>query len=420
MNYKNKKDIFIGVIGLGYVGLPLAIEFSKYFNVTGLDKNSLRVKLLNKNQDINSDVKKEQLLKNKAFFTSNIKDLQKCNFYIITVPTPIYKNKKPNLKMIGDATKSLTKVLKKNDTVVLESTVYPGVTENFVGSLISKKLKFKLNTDFFLGYSPERINPGDKIHTLTNIKKLVSGSNKKTLDLIYNTYAKIIKKGVVKVDSIKIAEAAKVIENSQRDVNIALMNEFNIIFDKMNINSNKVFKAAYTKWNFLKFKPGLVGGHCIGIDPYYLIYAANKFKYQPKIIKNARQINDDIPNVIFKKIKRKFKYFDSSLKFLILGATFKENCSDIRNSKVNDVFNILNKNNLNVKIFDPIAVKKDMINLYGKNAIFNLKDKYDLILFLVPHNYFVNLGLTKLKNFLNKNGSIFDYKYIYSNEQFLI
>ena len=233
MSYKNKKEINIGVIGLGYVGLPLAIEFSKYFPVTGFDKNSSRVKLLNKNQDINSDVKKEQLLKNKAFFTSSIKDLKKCNFYIITVPTPIYKNKKPNLNMIGDATKSLTKVLKKNDTIVLESTVYPGVTEDYVGFLIYKKLKFKLNTDFFLGYSPERINPGDKIHTLTNIKKLVSGSNNITLDLLYYVYSKIIKKGVVKVDSIKIAEAAKVIENSQRDVNIALMNEFSIIFENI-------------------------------------------------------------------------------------------------------------------------------------------------------------------------------------------
>ena len=422
--YKNN-NINISIIGLGYVGLPLAIEFGKYFNVCGFDVNSKRINSLKNRIDINSQVSKEYFLKSKYLnLSSDYKDLNSSNVYIITVPTPIYKNNIPNLSLIYKAIEMITKCIKKNDLIILESTVFPGVTEDICGRLITKKTGFKLNKDFFMGYSPERINPGDKKNNLVNIVKIVSGSDNKTLKFIYKLYSKIIKAGVYKVESIKIAEAAKVIENTQRDINIAIMNEFSNIFDKININSNKIFKAASTKWNFLNFKPGLVGGHCIGVDPYYLSYIAKKNNYKPNLIESSRRINNSVPLLIFNKvIKETFKLEKINKKkyksCLILGATFKENCSDIRNSKIEDVFKKFKRRNFKVSIYDPVATKQDIKKKYKRNLITKLKFKYDIILLLVPHSNFKNLGINKIKKLNNINGFIFDYTFMFSNNQFI-
>ncbi len=417
INKIKQKKFCIGIIGLGYVGLPLAIEFAKFFDVIGFDKNISRIKMLKKNHDFNLEVKSNNLRKSPIIFTNNYKILSKCNIFIITVPTPILNNKKPDLRMIKDATNLITKVIKKKDIIVLESTVYPGVTENVVGKIIQNKTNYKLNKDFFLGYSPERINPGDTKHTITKITKIVSASDKSSLKILSYIYSKIINKGIHKSESIKIAEAAKVIENVQRDVNIALMNEFEAIFDKMNINSKKIFDAAYTKWNFLKFKPGLVGGHCIGIDPHYLINIAIKNNYTPQIIINSRKLNEKVPYTIFKKISNQINIKKKNV--LILGATFKENCPDVRNSKVYDVFKLFTQKGHYVEVYEPVASSDEIIKIYGKNAIFKINKKYDVILFLVPHKFFLNLGANKLKKFLVKSGFIFDYKYIFSENQIL-
>ena len=412
----NNKFI-IGIIGLGYVGLPLAVEFSKYFEVIGYDKDLSRIDKLSKGIDLNLEINKNVLKKTKLFFTSNYKQLAKCNIYIITVPTPILKNKKPNLNMIKDATKMITKIIKPSNIVVLESTVYPGVTENIVGGIIKKTLNYKLNKDFYLGYSPERINPGDSKNTLPNIKKIISGSNRYSTNILNKIYSKIIKKGIHKCESIRIAESAKVIENVQRDVNIALMNEFETIFDKLNINSKKIFDAAYTKWNFLKFSPGLVGGHCIGVDPYYLIDVARKNNYAPKIIINSRKINDNIPKNISKKINNALKFKNNTKNILLLGATFKENCPDIRNSKVFDLYKILKKN-YKVSVYEPVANREDIRKIYKRSATFKINKKYDAILFLVPHRVFITLGYKNFIKYLNKGGLFFDYKYKFNDKQF--
>jgi UDP-N-acetyl-D-galactosamine dehydrogenase len=409
--------ILIGVIGQGYVGLPLSIEFGKKLNVIGFDIDSKRINELNQKKDRNIDIKlKEFNLSKKISFTDNISKLHNCNVYIITVPTPITKKKIPNLKYIKQACNDISKVLKKGDIVILESTVYPGVSEDICVPILQKKSKLIFNKDFFFGYSPERINPNDNKYKINNIVKVTSGSNLKTLNFIDKLYNQLIKAVTFRVRSIKIAEAAKVIENAQRDINIAFINELCLIFDKLNINTNEVLKAASTKWNFINFKPGIVGGHCIGVDPYYLTHKSIKSGYVPKIITAGREINDNfttfITNKAIRNCQKKFKL--KKFKFLILGLTFKENCVDYRNSKSIELANLLIKKKYVTHCYDPL-LKIDEFNSKNKIQIIKKprKNYYHCVIVSVAHNYFINLGEKKIKTFLLNNGFIFDIKNIY-------
>tara|TARA_B100000989_G_scaffold299050_1_gene292517 strand:- start:1914 stop:3176 length:1263 start_codon:yes stop_codon:yes gene_type:complete len=408
--------IKIGVFGLGYVGLPLAIEFGKIYDVVGYDIDYNRINSLKKNIDYNKDIPIYKFLQaRKLKFTSNIKSLENCNTYIITVPTPITSSKKPDLKFIINASKSIGKLLKKKDTVIIESTVYPGLTEEICLPVLEKISKLKFNRDFYLGYSPERVNPNDKKYTIENIIKITSGSNKKTSLFVDNLYKKIIKAGTYRAESIKVAEAAKVIENSQRDINIAFMNELCLIFDKLGINTDEVLKAASTKWNFVNFKPGIVGGHCIGVDPYYLTHKSKKMGYNPKIITSGRKINDEFINFILKKsIKYSRKKFSSkNLKFLVLGLTFKENCVDYRNSQSIRLVKKLKEKNITTHCFDPL-INIDDFNKNNKLKINKLikKNYYHCCIISVAHKYFKKLGQRKIENYLLNNGFIFDVKNI--------
>ncbi len=339
------KKKYISIIGLGYVGLPLAVEFAKFFDVIAFDYNSKRINELRNNLDENNEIKKNELKKlKKLYFTENEKDLKKSNIFIIAVPTPIKKNKKPNLIFLKQACITVSKYISKKDIVIFESTVYPGLTDDYCIPIIEKYSKFKINKDFFCGYSPERINPGDKKNKLSTIVKITSGSNYKTSIFVDNLYKKIIKAGTYRTSSIKIAEAAKVIENTQRDLNIAFINELSIIFNKLHLDTDEILKAASTKWNFIKFSPGLVGGHCIGVDPYYLTYKAKKVGYSPKIILSGRDMNDNMVKYVSKRFlnklsEKKIKIINSQI--LILGFSFKENCSDTRNSKIKDLHKLL-------------------------------------------------------------------------------
>ena len=355
MNFKEK----ICILGLGYVGLPLAFEFSKKFKVTGFDLNKQKIKNLKNNIDTTGEIEIKNLNKlNKISFTSNIEECKNCNIFIVTVPTPILKNKKPDLSYLKKASSFISRVIKKNDLVIYESTTFPGCTEEICIPIIEKKSKLILNTDFLCGYSPERVNPSDKKHKIPNINKIVSGSNSKALRKVVNLYKKIIKAKIIKTSNIKVAEAAKVIENTQRDINIAFVNELMIIFNRLNIDTNEVLKAASSKWNFLKFNPGLVGGHCIGVDPYYLEFKAKQLGIKPQVISAGRNINDSIPKFVIKKIFEILKIrknLKDKTNILILGITFKENCNDFRNSKIFDIIRLLKKNGLNVDVFDPVA-----------------------------------------------------------------
>ena len=430
---KNKNlDYFkhrICVVGVGFIGLPLALEFSKKYKVIGYDNNIRRINELKDGYDANS----YKIIKNNKFkkfsinrnllFSSKVEDIKNCNIYIVTVPTPIYKNKVPNLKHLKNSSQIIGKFLKPNNIVIYESTVYPGVTEEICVPLLEKFSKLKLNRDFFCGYSPERLNVGDENKNLVNIKKIVSGSNNKSLNVITKLYSSIIKAGVVKVSSIKIAEAAKVIENTQRDINIALMNELSIIFSKMNLNTEEIFDAAATKWNFVRYKPGLVGGHCIGVDPYYLTYKSKLIGYSPKIILQGRKINDFMGTyaaykLINKMQQKKIKIKNS--KILIMGFTFKENCNDIRNTKVADLVDELKLYGCKVEIYDPLVSKYD-INC-NKKYTFITKPKekiYDSIVIAVAHQIFVNKGLKKITNFAKKNKVIFDVMSIFKNKEII-
>ena len=405
----------ISIIGLGYVGLPLLIAFSKKFNVIGIDTNTKRINELNTNYDSTNEISTKELKKNKKKikYTSKYSELINSNIIIVTLPTPIYKNKKPNLAIIKNSCEKISKFLKKNDLIIFESTVYPGATRTVFIPIIEKISKLKSNVDFGFGYSPERINPGDKKHSIEKIPKIVSGSNKKCLNIVYSIYSKIIKAKIYKAPSVEIAEAAKVIENCQRDINIAFMNELSIIFNKLNLDTNEIIKAASTKWNFLKFKPGLVGGHCIGVDPYYLTYSAKKVGINPKIILSGRKINNNIPlylsNIVFKKLRH-----ISKPKILVLGYTFKENIPDIRNTKIKNLCeNISKKKNYKIYVKDPFIKKKPNELKSKKNIIYINKIKnnfFDFILFLVPHNSFLKLGEKKIKKFGKKNSFILDLK----------
>jgi len=412
----------LGIIGLGYVGLPLAVAFSKKYLTFGYDINNSRINDLKMGIDRTNEIE-SKILKNSfknLFLTSEINDLKNCNIYIVTVPTPVNEDKTPNLSPITEATLIVSGILKKDDIVIFESTVYPGLTEEICVPILEDGSKLKFNKEFFVGYSPERINPGDKNHTINKIIKVVSGSDKQTLKIISKLYNSIIEAGVYKAPSIKIAEAAKVIENSQRDINIAFVNELSIIFNKMGINTGEVLKAANTKWNFLDFYPGLVGGHCIGVDPYYLAYKSKKLGYNPKVILSGREINDLMPSFIVGEILKQFLKKRDSIKkcsVLILGATFKENCPDYRNSKVIEIYDLLKKNEFKVDVFDPwidnskFKKENDFMTLEKLDESF----KYDIIILAVGHNEFRKIDP---KKFLIKNGLVFDIKGFYKDRDF--
>ena len=408
------KNIKICVVGLGYVGLPLAIEFGKKFETTGYDNSLSRIRALKKNKDSNDEIKKQDFFKSKKIiFTNNINDIGTSNFYIITVPTPINKNNTPDLRIIIDATTQVAKKLQKNDVVVFESTVFPGFTKDIAVPILEKFSTLTYNQDFFCGYSPERINPGDRKHTVKNIVKVISGSNKKTLNKIKSVYESFLTNGTYSAESIEVAEAAKVIENTQRDLNIALVNELSQLFSKMNLNTNNILDAAGSKWNFLKFKPGLVGGHCIGVDPYYLTYKAKQIGFNPKIILAGREVNDNMSKFYVKDFLKKADN-KKKLKILILGVTFKENCKDIRNSKVFDIANLLIKKKHLVHMSDPF-VKTVSIN-YMKNFISMKsinKNFYDGIIVAVGHNIFKKMGINSIKKFGITNSIFYDLKNIF-------
>ena len=399
---RNKEEN-ISVIGLGYVGLPLAIAFAKKYNVIGFDINEKKIELYRIGQDPTKEVGNENLKKSNMQFTNNATDIKKCKFHIVAVPTPINEDKTPNLTPVIEASKILGQNLSEGSIVVYESTVYPGVTEDVCSPILERESGLKCGRDFKIGYSPERINPGDKNNRLENIVKIVSGMDQESSEIIYNIYNSIIEAGIHLAPGIKVAEAAKVIENSQRDINIAFMNEISMIFDKMGIDTKSVLEAASTKWNFLKFYPGLVGGHCIGVDPYYLTYAANKYGYHSQVVLSGRNINDSMGKYIAEKLVkalvREKKDLNTS-KVGILGFTFKEDCPDTRNTKVYDIVKELNEFNIKPIIVDPQADKVETKTIYNLDLIdFESLNDFDAIVIAVSHKEFKNLtkkDLTKL------------------------
>lgn len=414
------KKLKIGIIGLGYVGLPLALAFSKKYNVLGFDINKKRIETLKSGKDYNNEFKKNILSKAKVKYTNSNKELPDQNVFIITAPTPLKKNNLPDLEPLKIAIRTVAKNMKKYSIVIIESTVYPGTTEEICVPLIEKISGLKFNKTFFCGYSPERINPGDKKKTITKIKKIVSASNLKTLKIISNLYKSIITAGVYSTESIRIAEAAKVIENTQRDLNIAFINELSFIFSKLNIDTYEVLKAASTKWNFLNFKPGLVGGHCVSVDPYYLTYKSRKVGYNPRIILSGRKVNDLVSEFIFKKTlnfmkKKKFKIKKS--KILLAGFTFKNDCSDFRNTKVLDIYKKLNKNVKLIDVFDPHVLSDELQDKHKIKLISQPnKNYYDGLIIAVNHGIFKKKGIKFFKSLLKKKSFIFDIKNIFKKQ----
>ncbi|WP_169764646.1 nucleotide sugar dehydrogenase [Campylobacter mucosalis] len=401
----------IGIIGLGYVGLPLAAAFSAKYEVVGFDINKARIDELVSGFDRTLELDKMQMqtaLQNGIKFSLNLDDIKDCNFYIVTVPTPIDKNNRPDLTPVIKASQSVAKVLKKGDIVVYESTVYPGVTEEICVPILEQS-GLKFNIDFFCGYSPERINPGDKEHTVTKIRKITSGSTPKIADKVDEIYSSVITAGTYKASSIKVAEAAKVIENTQRDINIAFMNELAMIFERLGIDTSEVLAAAATKWNFLNFRPGLVGGHCIGVDPYYLTHKAQELGYHPEIILAGRRINDNMGKYVASQVIKlmiKRGILINKARVLVLGVTFKENCPDIRNSRVIDVINELKDFGCVVDVSDPWASSDEVRHEYGFDLVQNylLKD-YDCVVLAVAHNEFKSIDL--------EDSLVYDIKNIY-------
>lgn len=408
----NLEKVKIAVIGQGYVGLPLAIEFGKKFPTLGFDINQARINELKKGIDHTNEATTEQLRSAKKLnFSTNINDIKECNIYIVTVPTPIDEFKTPDLNLLRGASKMLGEILKKGDTVIYESTVYPGCTEEVCVPLLEQTSGLIFNTDFYCGYSPERIVPGDKINTLTTIKKVTSGSTHEIANFIDDLYGSIITSGTFKAASMKVAEASKAIENAQRDVNISFVNELALIFDRVDIDTQDVLDAAGTKWNFLKYSPGLVGGHCISVDPYYLAYKAENLGYHPEVILSGRRVNDNmstfVANKMIKMLIKAGKQIMGS-KILILGVTFKENCPDIRNSKVADVYNELKEFNLEVDTYDYEADPAEVKEEYGIDLLDEIKEKYDGILLAVSHTDFSMLDIESLKK--DSNSVVYDLK----------
>ncbi|NLG19029.1 MAG: nucleotide sugar dehydrogenase [Fibrobacter sp.] len=404
----------ICVVGLGYVGLPLAVELSNYFNVYGFDIKKSRIDILKSGKDPNGEVSDETLKSSNVQFSSEPSIINKADFIIIAVPTPIDNHKSPDLTPLYRSSETVGANMKKGAIVVYESTVYPGVTEDECVPVLEKHSGMKWKKDFFVGYSPERINPGDKKHTFATITKVVSGDTPDTLEKVAHVYGSAVKAGIHPASTIKVAEAAKVIENTQRDINIALMNELKIIFDKLGISTRDVLAAASTKWNFLPFEPGLVGGHCIGVDPYYLAFKAEEIGHHPQIIMAGRRINDAMGRyfareLIKKMIHKKLNIMDGHV--LVLGITFKENVPDIRNSKVLDIVAELKDFGLNVDFWDPVADASEVLEEYGVELVSNpRKNYYEAVVLAVKHNQFMNLGKSALETYLIDNGIFYDLK----------
>lgn len=417
------KSYKIAVIGQGYVGLPLSLEFAKYYPVLGFDINAQRIDQLNNGRDITLEADINKLNEGlKKYIDSNgnigykgtsvLHEISECNIFIVTVPTPIDKYNAPDLNPLISASKMLGQIIKKGDIVIFESTVFPGCTEEECVPVLEKYSELKFNDDFFVGYSPERINPGDKVNTLTSVKKVTSGSTKEIADEVDDLYKKIITAGTHKAPSIKVAEASKAIENAQRDVNISFVNELALIFDRIGIDTNDVLEAAGTKYNFLKYKPGLVGGHCISVDPYYLAHKAEQLGYHPDVILSGRRVNDSIAKFIASKVVKLLIGKGGVIKnstALILGVTFKENCPDVRNTKVLDIYTELVDYGINVEVYDPWASKEEIKEEYGIEILDSLVEgrKYDSIIIAVSHNEFLNMNIEKLKK---ENTVIFDTK----------
>lgn len=412
------KEQKLAVIGLGYVGLPIALEFAKKIKVIGFDINADRVALMQQKIDPSKELESSAFDGCDIEFTNDLEVLKQATFFIVAVPTPVDEHNVPDLKPVIRASETIGKVIKKGDYVVYESTVYPGCTEEDCVPVIEKLSGLKMVTDYKIGYSPERINPGDKEHTITTITKVVSGCCDESLDVIAKVYELVVKAGVHRASSIKVAEAAKIIENTQRDLNIALMNELSIIFDRMNINTFEVLEAAGTKWNFLRFQPGLVGGHCIGVDPYYLTYKSKELGYDSQVILAGRNINDGMAGYVAKKVLQHIIQHTANVKnarVLIMGATFKENVSDIRNSKVADVVKELQSFSLNVDITDPHANSDELQHEYGFSLTPTLQNQYDAVIITVPHADYKNLDDTYFASITKDNALIFDLKGTYRN-----
>ena len=419
-------DKKIAIIGLGYVGLPLAIEFGKKYKVLGFDINQTRVEELNSGKDHTNEANLEDLelviklaknSENGLVFSSNPEELNSCNIYIVTVPTPIDQFKAPDLMPLLKASEMLGKVIKNGDIIIYESTVYPGCTEEDCVPVLEKYSGLKFNKNFYCGYSPERINPGDKVNTLTKIKKVTSGSTPEIAEVVDSLYKSIIDAGTHKAPSLKVAEASKAIENAQRDVNISFVNELALIFDRMGIDTNDVLEAAGTKWNFLKFKPGLVGGHCIGVDPYYLAHKAESLGYHPQVILSGRRVNDNMGMFVANKLVKLLIAQDHVIpksNVLVLGITFKEDCPDIRNSKVIDIVKELQQFNIKVDVFDPHAEKHEVSKEYGIILIDEIHKVYDGIILAVSHREFLELDLNQLKS--SNSSVIFDTKAFFNRD----
>jgi UDP-N-acetyl-D-galactosamine dehydrogenase len=412
----------IGIVGLGYVGLPLAVEFGKRYRTTGFDLKLPRIKELTAGRDSTLEVTRVELKASTHLaFTANVRDLKRCNVYIVTVPTPIDDYKRPDLTPLVKASESLGSVLSKGDIVIYESTVYPGCTEEVCIPILEQVSGLKFNRDFFAGYSPERINPGDKQHRLPSIKKVTSGSTPEVAEFVDTLYRSIITAGTHRASSIKVAEAAKVIENTQRDVNIALINELALIFNRLGIDTEEVLLAAGTKWNFLPFRPGLVGGHCIGVDPYYLTYKAQEIGYHPEMILAGRRLNDNMAlyaaGEVVKLMTGKRLHIKGS-RILVLGLTFKENCPDLRNSKVIDIIRELQKYNAKVDVYDPWIDAREAFHEYGVKPLRKLgRTRYDAAVMAVAHDQFKKLGVRGVRKLLKRKSIIYDIKHVFKRAQ---
>lgn len=415
-------ELKIAIIGLGYVGLPLAVEFGKKVPVVGFDIHQKRIDELKSNQDHTLEVSPDELMQaTQLSYSADLEDLKSCNFYIVTVPTPIDEFKQPDLTPLVKASESIAKVLKKGDVVVYESTVYPGATEEVCIPVLEKNSGLKFNQDFYAGYSPERINPGDKLHRVTNILKITSGSTPEVADYVDQVYNLIIEVGTHKAGSIKVAEAAKVIENTQRDVNIALINELALIFNKMGIDTEAVLQAAGTKWNFLPFRPGLVGGHCIGVDPYYLTHKAQAIGYHPEIILAGRRLNDGmgayvVTQLVKAMLKKRIQVEDA--KVLILGLSFKENCPDIRNTRIIDIVNELKEYHIQADVYDPWVDVSEAEHEYGISPVQALENgKYDAVILAVAHHQFKDMGVQAIRALGKSEHVLYDLKYVLSQAE---
>lgn len=416
---KNFLDVRIGVIGLGYVGLPLAVEFGKKYETIGFDINTSRILALKSGIDHTLEVEADELKEaHRLIYSDNLQDIASCNVYIVTVPTPVDKYNRPDLTPLISASNTLGKVVKKGDVVIFESTVYPGATEEDCVPVIEQVSGLKFNVDFFAGYSPERINPGDKQHRFTSIKKVTSGSTPEIANFVDNLYRSVVVAGTHKASSIRVAEAAKVIENTQRDLNIALVNELSLIFKIMGIDTQAVLEAAGSKWNFLPFRPGLVGGHCIGVDPYYLTHKAQSLGYHPEVILAGRRINDSMPKNVANQVvclmtKKRIHVVDSRV--LVMGLTFKENCPDLRNSKVIDVIQELRKLNATVDVYDPWIDVDEATKEYGITPIVALNnDVYDAVIVAVAHHQIKEMGIQRIRSLCKENHVIYDVKYLFN------